>query len=268
MTEVSFDPVTTPPPSPLKIVMATPPCSPSKLTSPFSVKRSLLINDALAITNTDDAGIDIDIGSDIDATSVPVDMPEMAMPERASPLSRLRGRGTAVLSRILVPPTIAVLFGCLVGLFPPFKSLFFPDEDDEDDTAPLQFFVDSTEMLGRIAIPCSMMVLGANLSRGPTSETLSARTIVSVCVARLIVVPAIVTALIFLSVHIGLLPFDPVLLFVLLLEAATPSAMSLVIICQMNGGGEKDMSSLQFWVYLSTAVTLTCWVTVYIFLLF
>lgn len=38
---------------------------------------------------------------------------------------------------------------------------------------------------------------------------------------------------------LGVLPDDPVLKFVLMIEGATPSAMSLVILCQTTGGGEK-----------------------------
>ena len=62
-----------------------------------------------------------------------------------------------------------------------------------------------------------------------------------------------------------LLPDDPVLKFVLMIEGATPSAMSLVILCQTCGGGEKEMSSLQFWVYVSSAFTLTFFMSFILF---
>lgn len=65
----------------------------------------------------------------------------------------------------------------------------------------------------------------------------------------------------------GLLPDDPVLKFVLMLEGSTPSAMSLVLICQKNGQGERDMATLQFWVYISSALSLTIFVSVFMYIL-
>lgn len=169
--------------------------------------------------------------------------------------------------QIFSPPTIAVMCGVLVGFIEPLHWLFFgtPSSSTSSSSSspglqfiPFGFISSGMEMIGTAAVPCSMLYLGANLSEGPSSAKLPFRVTLGVIVAKLIVLPLLGVALVFALSHFHILPDDPVLKFVLMLEGATPSAMSLPILCQSSGcGGEKEMSSLQFYVYISSALTLT-----------
>jgi len=110
-----------------------------------------------------------------------------------------------------------------------------------------------------------MIVLGANLADGPSSAKLSKSLLFCVSISKLVLLPLCGLAFTMFLTWLGVLPDDPVLKFVLMIEGATPSAMSLVILCQTTGGGEKEMSSLQFWVYISSALTLTLFMTLFLY---
>eukprot|EP01095_Lingulamoeba_sp_RSL-Kostka_P011601 TRINITY_DN445_c0_g1_i1.p1 TRINITY_DN445_c0_g1~~TRINITY_DN445_c0_g1_i1.p1 ORF type:complete len:425 (-),score=137.00 TRINITY_DN445_c0_g1_i1:74-1348(-) len=181
--------------------------------------------------------------------------------------------GKSFFKRIWTPPTIAVLLGFIIGVVGPLKYLFFGSEDSNEDGEtssqfiPLGFLTGAMNMLGAAALPCAMMVLGANLSKGPATSVISKKTIILASVTKLIIIPLISVILTVALSYYNILPDDPVLKFVLMIEGATPTAMSLVIICQMNNSGEKEMSSLQFWIYIASSITLTFFVSVYLMIL-
>lgn len=58
---------------------------------------------------------------------------------------------------------------------------------------------------------------------------------------------------------------DPVMHMVLLIETATPPAMSLVILAGIIGSGEAETSSVLFCVYLMSTVTFTGWLCIFTF---
>ncbi|KAJ3160707.1 hypothetical protein HDU86_000466 [Geranomyces michiganensis] len=111
----------------------------------------------------------------------------------------------------------------------------------------------SLNTLGDTSIPFQRLQLGGRLEKGPTRDhttTLPARAIAYVVFTRLIIGPCIGLAFVILlkAAHIGI--EDPMLVFVLLLEAGTPPALNLAVIAELYGHGEKDMANLLFWNYL------------------
>ena len=215
---------------------------------------------------------------DLDLDTADKQVHSLAIPQKIShwviSTSKRSKEGViSFLKKFLSPPTVAVIFGLIVGLILPLKHLLFslPDEGKEEEGGyvfvPLEFITNAMVMVGAAALPCSMIVLGVNLSSGPTRDKINKRTIFGVTTARLFLLPLIGMGITLLLSKYHLLPDDPVLKFILMLEGATPSAMSLVIICQKNGYGEKDMATLQFWVYISSALSLTIFVSLFMYIL-
>lgn len=168
----------------------------------------------------------------------------------------------ALADKLLSPPIVAMLVGAGVGVCPPLKGLF------HGAGAPLAMVTAAADLLGAAAIPCAMLVLGANLARGPGRGGVGAPVVAAVSLVRLVVMPGVGVGLVLLLKWAGLLPRDPVFRLVLLLEAATPSAMNLVIMCQLHGRGEQAMAATLFWEYVFSILSLTVWVSIFLYLVF
>lgn len=81
---------------------------------------------------------------------------------------------------------------------------------------------------------------------------------------RLICAPLVGMTLVWTGLKMGIVPPDRTLLFVLLLEASTPPAMNLQLICEVAGVGQKAMSSVICVTYIASIVTTTMWITAYL----
>jgi predicted permease len=68
----------------------------------------------------------------------------------------------------------------------------------------------------------------------------------SIVIGRLVLMPLGTSIVIFASVAAGLLPPDRILLLLLLLQGATPTAMSLGTISQMHGVWMDEMAEIMF----------------------
>ncbi|XP_043726097.1 protein PIN-LIKES 7-like [Telopea speciosissima] len=76
----------------------------------------------------------------------------------------------------MAPPTIAAIVGFIFGCVPWLKNLLV------SKTAPLRAIQDSIKLLGDGAIPCSTLIVGANLIQGLRSAKLRPLLIVGVIV--------------------------------------------------------------------------------------
>ncbi len=85
---------------------------------------------------------------------------------------------------------------------------------------------------------------------------------------RLILVPTCVIDLIFVFRTGGILPEDPLLRMVLLIESITPTAIGVLIMCQLHVRAQKYLAYLQFWMYLFSLSTMIVWLSVFIWLVF
>lgn len=129
---------------------------------------------------------------------------------------------------------------------------------------PLQFVADTVNTLAVVCIPVALMLLGSNLystvkgqvmrfrmrnephstddsddplHSAPGSASilpLPKRVLISVVLARLVVLPIICFFISWVVLKIGILPADPLIAMVLVIEGCMPSAINLVILAQMQ----------------------------------
>eukprot|EP00887_Chlorella_sp_A99_P005248 scaffold1.g5248.t1 len=192
--------------------------------------------------------------------------PSSAAPALAERLQPPAGRGGGALSSAAawvrgvnwteaVPlPTQATFGGILVGCIPAVKALLYPSAPGA--TPPLHVVAETLEQLGGGLIPTVVPLLGAVLSRGPGQSLLPWRVTLGVVVARLVVLPALMTGVLTACLRAGLHAPDPMFFLVLCLSNATPTAINMQTITVLYKHGEAEMSTLLFWQYLASVATL------------
>ncbi|KAI8816660.1 auxin efflux carrier [Fimicolochytrium jonesii] len=154
-------------------------------------------------------------------------------------------RVRSVITSIINPPFASALVSLCIGLIPTLSSVFF--------TGPVRFVGISLTSIGDASIPFQLIQLGGRLQRGPTRDhttTMPACAIAYVAFCRQVMGPCIGLAFLALLKTAGYTPKDPMLAFVLLLEASTPPALNLGVIAELHGKGERDMANLLFWTYI------------------
>ena len=129
---------------------------------------------------------------------------------------------------------------------------------------PLQFIADTINSLGVVCVPVALMLLGSNLystvkgqlarvrlrretSTGDSDDPLHAapgsqpilplpkRVLIGAVAGRLLILPVICFTISWGVLKIGLLPNDPLIAMVLVIEGCMPSAINLVILAQLHG---------------------------------
>mmetsp|Transcript_5852 Transcript_5852/g.13868 ORF Transcript_5852/g.13868 Transcript_5852/m.13868 type:complete len:85 (+) Transcript_5852:1-255(+) len=83
----------------------------------------------------------------------------------------------------------------------------------------------------------------------------------------MVLMPVFACVLIISLRYASLFPSDRLLSFVLLLEAATPTAINLKILCALHKFNEKKITTLLFFEYLMAALPLTIWISLYLIIL-
>ncbi|XP_002977054.2 protein PIN-LIKES 2 [Selaginella moellendorffii] len=162
------------------------------------------------------------------------------------------------LQHMLQPPTVASLLAILVGSVHYLQSVAF------GEGAPLEFFTDALTILGNAMVPCVLLVLGGMFSGGPAKSELGLRTTVGICVARLVVLPAIGIGVVVAANRGGFLPQgDKMFHFVLLLQHAMPSSILMAGLTSVRGYGEKEASSVLFWQHIFSVVSLAGYIGIY-----
>jgi predicted permease len=160
-----------------------------------------------------------------------------------------RPRGHLAWHQLVPPPVLGIVAGLVVGLTP-LRGWFV------GGTAPLHWLHEAASMVGWLTLPCAMLVLGGNLARGPCPHAVSRRALWIAGAGRLVLLPGIVLLLVAGLRRFGWLPDDPLLILVLILTAGTPTALNLLVMCQVKGQGERAMATVMFWLYGASAVTL------------
>ncbi|KAK9713388.1 hypothetical protein RND81_06G024200 [Saponaria officinalis] len=125
------------------------------------------------------------------------------------------------LPALLAPSTIGAIVGFVIGVIGPTWKLLISND------APFHVIEDSAYLLGEAAIPTTTLILGANLLQGLKGSAIQLRIVFGIEAVRFIFVPLLGIFIVKGAVHLGILKFDPLFQFVLLLQYAIPPAMNI-----------------------------------------
>ncbi len=161
------------------------------------------------------------------------------------------------------PPVYGALLGIMLGLIPFFKNNLCVK------TGEFYFLFKALEILGWATIPCSLIILGGKLSKGPIRGSIGIKSIFSVVLGRLILMPVFVFFYVKLLLACNLIKFDIILILVLMIEAAMPPATNLIVMTTLRGIKEEEnaMATVMFYSYMVSIITviLTILFTLYYF---
>jgi predicted permease len=168
--------------------------------------------------------------------------------------------------QVFNPNFIAVLVAIFIVVIPPLQRLLF------GANAPLSFIIDSLSMMGEINVPGVLLLLGASLAFGPklsaslgdTDQKLTPKIIVLNVVARLAIMGGLGFLIATIMMRLDLFPDDPIFVFVLLIQPAMPTNLSLIVICQLSKTDTQTriLSPLLFFQYMACLVTTIVVVTI------
>jgi predicted permease len=166
---------------------------------------------------------------------------------------------------IITPSTIACILAVLLLAISPVHRLMFtpvplvtstpdtPAAETATGKPPLQFIADAIGGLANVCVPVSLLLLGSNLystvktqwarsrlqrDSGPTQNQsilpLPKRVLFGAVFARLVLLPAIFFCITGLFSKVGVLPADPLITVILIIEGCMPSAINLIILAQLQ----------------------------------
>jgi predicted permease len=174
----------------------------------------------------------------------------------------------AVLSRVASPPIYGVVVGLTIALVPPLRWLLVggapwqqhdshgSGEPGQAGHAPLRFVMQAARLLGDAAIPINTMLLGASLSRGVRCNAVPLGATLGVVLTKLALLPAVALGLGMALTRVVRLP--PLLLLVMLMQSAMPTANNLMMMCELAGGAATPvMSTVIFAQYVFAPFLLT-----------
>lgn len=161
-----------------------------------------------------------------------------------------RLRKTYIYELLTLPPVFALTTSLIIALIPPVREAMVHSH--------AKIIPDIAIFVGDASIPIILMTLGANLAENTKEAHVPKRITFSVLFTRLIVLPACGISLVYALLKFGLLPNDTILLFLIMIQFSMPSAINLVLACQVAGGGEAKMSSLLFWQYCFCSFSISC----------
>ncbi|KAA8915952.1 hypothetical protein TRICI_001869 [Trichomonascus ciferrii] len=165
------------------------------------------------------------------------------------PLSLLKSAFDKFMAFMNVP-LWSMFAAILVASIPPIKREFYESNGFIQNTLAA-----AITQLGSIAIPLVLVVLGANLA--PSDEQLGPASkhhnkIIFASLFSRMILPSIfllpITAFAVKYIKISILD-DPIFLLVAFLLTASPPAIQLSQICQLNQVFEKEMAGVLFWGY-------------------
>lgn len=166
-----------------------------------------------------------------------------------------------LLAELMSPPAIATFFGFLFGAVGWLRNLII------GDNAPLRVIQDSLQSLGDGTIPCITLLLGGNLVQGLKSSSVKPLTLISIIIARLLLLPVIGLFIVRAAANFGLLPVDPLFQYVLVMQYAMPPAMNISTMAQLFEVGNEECSVILLWTYSAAAIALTAWSTFLLWIL-
>ena len=164
---------------------------------------------------------------------------------------------------VLSPCNIAIVAGLVVTLTPSLKALFIksPPAYTIQDQPPLSFLMESMVLVASCSVVLGIVNLGAALGSLEVKQFIGWRIAGSIAFTRLLLIPVIGIAMTLLvSATTTWIPdSDPMLRFVIMLEAVVPTASSTVYFTQYwhPKGEAQEISGVILVQYLICGLTLT-----------
>ncbi|CAN4123747.1 unnamed protein product [Withania somnifera] len=160
------------------------------------------------------------------------------------------------LKMLFAPSTIATIVGILIGVSSLLRKLVIGNE------APLHVIDSSASMLGDIKL-----VLVFIIRAGLKKSAVGMWVVIGIQVIRYAALPLSGIGIVKAARHLGLVGSDSLYQFVLLLQYALPSAMTIGTITQLFEVGESECSVIMLWNYILASIALTLWTTYYMWIL-
>ncbi|EKE39077.1 hypothetical protein ENUP19_0341G0048 [Entamoeba nuttalli] len=165
-----------------------------------------------------------------------------------------------IISKLFNPAFLAVFFGMLFLFVKPLYNFFF--------TGPLRIVGNTMKVLDQATVPLCLMIVGANMARGPVASGVSPWTIMSGIVMKYAILPFAFVSVIYLCYLYNVFIDDPVFVLIMCIESATPPVFNTIVLCTLAyPKGNKLVASLTFWGYLIDIITLTVVVAVSLLLI-
>lgn len=124
---------------------------------------------------------------------------------------------------------------------------------------------EAISMLSNCCIPTLLLVLGANLARGPGVAKISWTTIAAISTMRLLILPCVGIGLVVGACKWGLMKSnDPNLILVLLLMNAVPTALLVHNLSTLYNNRADDVAAVLFWQYLACIVQLPVFMSIFV----
>ncbi|KAK3126814.1 hypothetical protein QOZ80_7AG0563230 [Eleusine coracana subsp. coracana] len=174
---------------------------------------------------------------------------------------KLKRNAHQIIEELTAPPTLGAVLGLVIGVVPWLRSVFV------GITAPLRPVYDSLKLLGDGTIPCLMLILGGNLTKGVRKSKVPPSVVAAIIFVRYVVLPLIGVGIVRAARDWGFLPPDPLYLYTLMMHFAVPPAMSIGTMAQLYDVGQEECSVILLWTYLIAALALTIWSTVFMWIL-
>lgn len=166
----------------------------------------------------------------------------------------------------LPPPVHGALLGAIIGFIPRARSILL------GPVGHPTVFGAAAEILASAAVPLSLLNLGASISSKAGGKPSSNKTEISLwlisgaAMLRLLLIPALsIPIIVLLHRYVPQLipPNNPALIFVLMIESATPPAMSTMVLIQLYAQHlEGPLGKILVFLYIGSLVTLTAWITI------
>lgn len=168
--------------------------------------------------------------------------------------------GWTLLTILFSPPNTGSWFGLLVGFTPALKHLFVTPVGCEVDCGipPLKFVYDTVYLVGYASVPLNIMIMGGAIQKNPIKPLLGYPITLGLSFIKLAIMPTLGFTMVYIAAYVlgWIDPTNKMLIFVLILQSAMPTAQLMISVQQRHRSTGIEMASVMFLQYILVIVTL------------
>ncbi|KAL7719330.1 Auxin efflux carrier family protein [Entamoeba marina] len=177
-----------------------------------------------------------------------------------SPVRNILAKIYDIVDKILNPAFMGVLLGVIL--------LFWHDAWEFLFNGKARMIGGVFKILDQATVPLCLMIVGANMAKGPKSSNAHPLTIGAGITMKYAILPACFISVIYLCYVYDVFIDDPMFVLVMCIETATPPVFNTaVLVILAYPKGANLVASLTFWGYLVDIITLTIVVAVSLLLI-